>query len=493
MDGTPIEFTVWGTLENGWVTNEPNNSDGGNFLMMDYSNMGQLWNDIGLAGGTPLLEFIGRPFYLWSTGETTPTITVSPDVTTTYTVTVFANGISIIDSVTIFVTSVDSIQLSSNSPLTVGETLELSVNANAGTSFEWSGPNGFTSNLANPFITNAETVNSGQYTLVPSAEGCTGEPLTIDVIVLPEDCATFPQNLQNGLIGYWPFCGNTDDESGNGHNGTPYDNPQLTTDRFGVPYSAYSFDGINDAIEIPASNPLFPTNISLSFWARARAEGVALGGHAIRARFYGYIVFCDPTQQTLNFQLLHSPNEAQWTTSSASTSEWDTNWHHVVGTFDGSYNKLYVDGVLANEIPSDVPTIIYGSDGMVVFGRDGNTANAPGGSSHFTGQLDDIIMYNRALTPTEITQLYTGDAEPTTAKNEELNLLAIYPNPASETVMIQDANPGLLSVMDASGRLVKQMQVQGNAQISVADLDAGVYLLQYASKAETKMVKLIVE
>jgi hypothetical protein len=37
------------------------------------------------------------------------------------------------------------------------------------------------------------------------------------------------------------------------------------------------------------------------------------------------------------------------------------------------------------------------------------------------------------------------------------------------------------------------MQVKGNAQVSVADLDAGVYLLQHASKAETKMVRLIVE
>jgi hypothetical protein len=83
--------------------------------------------------------------------------------------------------------------------------------------------------------------------------------------------------------------------------------------------------------------------------------------------------------------------------------------------------------------------------------------------------------------------------EPTAGLSENYTRLAIYPNPASETVMIQDANPGVLSVMDASGRLVKQMQVKGNAQVSVADLDAGVYLLQHASKAETKMVKLIVE
>jgi hypothetical protein len=59
--------------------------------------------------------------------------------------------------------------------------------------------------------------------------------------------------------------------------------------------------------------------------------------------------------------------------------------------------------------------------------------------------------------------------------------------------MIQDGNPGVLSVMDASGRLVKQLQIQGNAHVSVADLDAGVYMLRHASTTETKMVKLIVE
>jgi len=83
--------------------------------------------------------------------------------------------------------------------------------------------------------------------------------------------------------------------------------------------------------------------------------------------------------------------------------------------------------------------------------------------------------------------------EPSLVSNQSTNNLTVYPNPAHETVMIQDANAGLLSVMDASGRLVTQMQIQGNAQISVADLEAGVYLLRHASKTETKMVKLIVE
>jgi hypothetical protein len=100
----------------------------------------------------------------------------------------------------------------------------------------------------------------------------------------------------------------------------------------------------------------------------------------------------------------------------------------------------------------------------------------------------ELVECNSDLVPLNVTV-----DEPSLVSSQIQNNLSIYPNPASETVMIQDGNPGVLSVMDASGRLVKQLQIQGNTQVSVADLDAGVYLLQHASKAETKMVKLIVE
>ena len=56
----------------------------------------------------------------------------------------------------------------------------------------------------------------------------------------------------NGLVGWWPFNGNANDESGNANNGT-VNGATLTTDRFGDSSSAYDFDG-NDLIDI---NSLF--------------------------------------------------------------------------------------------------------------------------------------------------------------------------------------------------------------------------------------------
>ena len=59
----------------------------------------------------------------------------------------------------------------------------------------------------------------------------------------------------NGLVGWWPFNGNANDESGNGNNGT-VNGATLTSDRFGNASSAYSFDGVDDYIEIQLNQSL---------------------------------------------------------------------------------------------------------------------------------------------------------------------------------------------------------------------------------------------
>ena len=63
-----------------------------------------------------------------------------------------------------------------------------------------------------------------------------------------------PELPTDGLIAYYPFNRNANDESENGNHGTVY-GATLTTDRFGNPDSAYSFDGVDDYIEVaPSSN-----------------------------------------------------------------------------------------------------------------------------------------------------------------------------------------------------------------------------------------------
>ena len=76
-----------------------------------------------------------------------------------------------------------------------------------------------------------------------------------------------PTNVPtNGLVGWWPFNSNANDESGNGNNGT-VNGAILTTDRFGQANSAYSFDGVNDNISPLQNNlPIGTTARSVSVW-----------------------------------------------------------------------------------------------------------------------------------------------------------------------------------------------------------------------------------
>ncbi len=76
---------------------------------------------------------------------------------------------------------------------------------------------------------------------------------------------------KDGLVGWWPFNGNANDESGNGNHGT-VNGATLTTDRYGKVNCAYSFDGDKDYIDIGNSNTLkrFKTNFTISAWIKPK-------------------------------------------------------------------------------------------------------------------------------------------------------------------------------------------------------------------------------
>jgi len=128
-------------------------------------------------------------YFTWSPGDDTGrTITVSPTETTIYTVTYTPDtgcfyG-TITDTAVVTVLPQVDIIVSSNSPVCLGDLLTLM--ASGGKSYLWSGPNGFSSNEQNPFISNASITNSGLYTLiVTDSNGCTTTSKT-DVMVYPK-------------------------------------------------------------------------------------------------------------------------------------------------------------------------------------------------------------------------------------------------------------------------------------------------------------------
>ncbi len=175
------------------------------------------------AGNVATLNVSGASTYLWSTGQTIASIIIYyPSTTTTYSVTGTTSGCSSMSTATVIVVPpLPSIAVGAAYNCSV-QTLNLTVTTVPNSNYSWVGPNGFTSTIQNPIITNATTINSGTYTVTVSEVACsyTG---TVNVLVSPsvslqnssfqktyggdgdEEAFCVKQTCDNGYI----MCGST--------------------------------------------------------------------------------------------------------------------------------------------------------------------------------------------------------------------------------------------------------------------------------------------
>jgi hypothetical protein len=138
------------------------------------------------AGSSGLLSASGALTYSWSTGATTASISDSPGVTSTYTVTgTDANGCTAAYTATITVLPPPTASPASSSPVCDGFPLNLTANFVSGGTYAWSGPAGFTSTLQNPTISPATLSAIGNYTLVITQGSCVSAAATTSVNVIP--------------------------------------------------------------------------------------------------------------------------------------------------------------------------------------------------------------------------------------------------------------------------------------------------------------------
>ena len=231
------------------------------------------------------------------------------------------------------------------------------------------------------------------------------------------------------LIAQYSFTGNANDESGYGNDGTVY-GATLTEDRFGNTNSAYSFDGLNDYIFIASPLPeiLSPTeSLSISVWVKADQYGnssySSIVGGIVAAQYdhdyTGYSVMLDyresahgGVQGGVHFQL--GEGSDWWTTGSQGTTATaiDLNeWTHIVAVADvDDIYKVYFNGVLVSEWTAGT-SIDYGNWNNL---RIGDNENGGGDNRSFDGAIDDINIFNHALTEAEIQNLYSPVPEPST-------------------------------------------------------------------------------
>lgn len=201
----------------------------------------------------------------------------------------------------------------------------------------------------------------------------------------------------NNLIGWWPFNGNANDESGNANNGI-VNGASLTNDRFGNSNSAYQFNGISSYIQGSLSGLTSTDETSLSIWILSDGDAggkpydlfFQLGNYGSHTFAYAY------NYSGTNLDLYSNCFINPYTSLNINNQ-----WHHLVIVDDISSSSVYLDGSLYFTWNLQQGAGCYfGSNTFLIGGGADN--------QYTTGYLDDVGFWDRALTECEIQNLYNS-------------------------------------------------------------------------------------
>jgi len=219
-------------------------------------------------------------------------------------------------------------------------------------------------------------------------------------------------DLNKGLVAYYPFDGNANDESENWNNGKVH-GATLTTDRFGNEKSSYYFDGKNDYIEIYSSGEIVSqNNITFSAWIFPQktfdnerqytifAQNDKQGGrvtHHIRI-----------SEKKYPSKLIYDNWEPKGAVNISKSSLLKNTWYHITIVRYLDNVKLYINGVLDYKGKAESRNDSGAIDNSLIGARDYKRK-----LKHlFWGKLDDIYIYNRALSESEIKEIYNKALHP---------------------------------------------------------------------------------
>ncbi|MBL7958179.1 MAG: T9SS type A sorting domain-containing protein [Flavobacteriales bacterium] len=326
---------------------------------------------------------------------------------------------------------------------------------------------------------------------------------TVALFLLTNLSAQVPSYVPtDGLVGWWPFSGNANDESGNELNGA-VNGATPTQDRFGNPSAAFSYSGNDDYVEIPTSSGLLDNETyTRSFWFKtpigpSSVLGTPNVNPAILSRLPmgGPVNSPDAIDNWVVYEIGGSAhlNGIGGGGITGFNTVTDNSWHHIVYTRSEDSSKTFLDGTYIGGGPES---------GQIVF------QSYPiriGRSQHtywrdLTGDVDDLGFWNRALSAEEIVGLYTGSGVGVVQQSSPTVELLVFPNPSSGKFLLKHTLIGqvYVRVFDVTGRLATDMVIQTNSSATQSALDLsylakGSYEIQLESADTTVTRHVVIE
>jgi hypothetical protein len=317
--------------------------------------------------------------------------------------------------------------VTSNSPVCSGNTITLFGANIAGATYQWSGPNGFSSTQQNPVIANATLAAAGTYSLTITKNGCTATVTTVvNVVQGPNGMGqtlSLASSLATGLVLYYPMNANANDASGNGLNGTMIGGVTATTDRFGNPGAALMLNGTNGYIDAPDGVYFNGGDFTTSCWVKVNA-------YTNWARIFDFangqannnvlLVSSQAVTGKPQGEIFNGVTSGGAVASPTQTTGTNT-WTMLTYSFSAGVGRLYINGVQVAQAAQTAPQNVLRT--FCYIGRS-NWAS----DGYFNGAMDEFRIYNRLLTAGEIQNLLMEQPD-------AMNLVAmpssVCPNTAS--------------------------------------------------------------
>ena len=264
-------------------------------------------------------------------------------------------------------------------------------------------------------------------------------------------------NTHNNILGSRPFAINT---------GTSF-----TQDRNGNANSALNLVSIGTTATIP-NLPYSSTSRTISVWAKNYSYNSFVGtacpfSYGTTSNTYEFIIA--QSALALNPYSNASQNHGVDLTPLSMTNALNT-WYHYVVSYNGTTSKIYKDGVL---LSTRTVAILPTSNNSDIFKL--GLLNALS-SGYFDGAIDDLKVYNYALSDADVTSLYTNNTLSSSNFNQNNLQVAVYPNPANNILNVEVATDlKSIEIYNIQGQKVLSSTQK---QLNITDLQAGIYMIK---------------